>query len=553
MKVKKILISAITFLAIINSSLPFTAFSDDDSTQEPAIILGCDYEDGKAGKWMPFGNCELHIDNTNGHMSSTSLKAVNRKMSYEGPSYNCSDLLLPGEEYTFNGWVYHESSSVQNMSFTLKSQDSFGVDSFNQIAASEIEPNKWVNLSGTIMIPEYALTSMVYIECSTDVIDFAIDDFYILGESSDVTEIEPSKIEDKFTMDFEENFDGWSARGDMTVAHTDEYSKTGTHSIYATNRTKAWNAPMVNISNRVAKGESYYYSAYVMYNGAEYEDSHVFRMELQYSENGVGVYNLISAKSVKKGKWTKIEGYYTIPEDAQNVCLYIQTENVEVGQQITNNDTMSYYVDNVTVAKAAVIKKEQSIRNIIIALCCIVIAILLIVIIRIMYKRVKKKNETLELVSKDAMTGSYNRNAYEQRIKELKEDTEQCKKLYYALCDVNFLKYLNDNHGHKTGDAAIIRCAEILKAIVGKSGKVYRIGGDEFVCMSENSIAEKILEAMEKESGIDKGYPFMVACGFAQYDEKAPKNITEIIAQCDKEMYAHKQKIKAENQQFSRK
>lgn len=81
MKVKKLLISAITFLAFINSSLPFTAFSDDVSTQEPAIIVGSDFEDGKAGKWMPFGNCELHIDNSNGHLSETSLKTANRQKS----------------------------------------------------------------------------------------------------------------------------------------------------------------------------------------------------------------------------------------------------------------------------------------------------------------------------------------------------------------------------------------------------------------------------------------------------------------------------------------
>jgi hypothetical protein len=71
--------------------------------------------------------------------------------------------------------------------------------------------------------------------------------------------------------------------------------------------------------------------------------------------------------------------------------------------------------------------------------------------------------------------------------------------------------------------------------------------------MSANPIAEKILEAAENESKIDKGYPFMVACGFAQYDEERYSTITEIIAGCDKEMYAHKQKIKSENQEFSRK
>ena len=352
---------------------------------------------------------------------------------------------------------------------------------------------------------------------------------------------------------FEDDFDGWCARGDITVVHTDEFSESGTHSIYSTNRTAVWNGPMVNISNLVEKEESYYYSAYVMYNGSEYENSHGFRLEMQYTQNGVVSYNLVAAKTVTKGKWTKIEGYFTIPKDAQNICLYMQTDNIAEGATATNDDKMSFYLDNVSIIKASVVKEAERVRNIIIACISIVVLAVILLVARVVYKRIKKKKEALELASKDAMTGAYNRNRYEQKIAELKEKTEHCKKLYFALCDVNFLKYLNDNHGHKTGDAAIIRCADMLKNIVGDSGEVYRIGGDEFVCMSEKPIAEKILEAAENESKIDKGYPFMVACGFAQYDEEKYPTITEIIAGCDKEMYAHKQKIKAENQEFSRK
>ncbi len=553
MNVKRFLILVMTFLVIQGFTVPVCVSAEDETVKEETVIVGYDFEDGDAGKWQPFGNCGLSVDNTNGHLSSTSLRAVNRMANFAGPSFDCTDTLQAGQKYSLSGWFYLEGESIQNVAFTFKSQDSYGIDNYMRIVASKIEPKQWVNLTGTVVIPEEARTSLIYAECEDETVEFLIDDFYILGENSAFSDSGSKEYMDKFTMDFETDFEGWSARGDMTVAHTDEYSKTGTHSIYATNRTKTWNAPMVNISSKILKGESYHYSAYVMYNGADYADSHGFRMELQYSLNGTGVYNLIEAKTVKKDKWTKIEGYYTVPENAQNICLYIQTDNVEEGKQLTKDDTMSYYVDNVSIAKADVIKKEQAIKNIIITVCGIAAALLLTLAGRILYKRVKKKNEALELVSKDAMTGSYNRNAYEQRIKELSDEAVQFKKLYYALCDVNFLKYLNDNHGHKTGDAALIRCTEILKGIVGKSGKVYRIGGDEFVCISENPISEKILEAMEKESRIDKGYPFMVACGFARYDEEKSPTMTEIIAQCDKEMYAHKQKIKAENQEFSRK
>ena len=550
---KRILISAIAIF-LMSGMVMSSAFAVDEAVMtNESIVIGNDFEDGNAGKWLPFGNCSIAVDNTNGHGGTTSLKTTDRVRNYEGPSIQSSDMLTPGSEYNVSGWVYLYADSPQTISYTLKTLDSFGTDTYSQIVSAEIEPQQWVNVTGSIIVPEEALTSLLYVECANESVDFAIDDFYVLGDDSAFTNQNGTEFSDKILMDFEDDFDGWCARGDITVVHTDEFSELGTHSIYSTNRTAVWNGPMVNISNLVEKEESYYYSAYVMYNGSEYENSHGFRLEMQYTQNGVVSYNLVAAKTVSKGKWTKIEGYYTIPKEAQNICLYMQTDNIAEGATATNDDKMSFYLDNVSIIKASIVKEARKVQKIIITACCAVVLIIILLVARVVYKRIKKKKEALELASKDAMTGAYNRNRYEQKIAELKEKTEQCKKLYFALCDVNFLKYLNDNHGHKTGDAAIIRCADMLKNIVGDSGEVYRIGGDEFVCMSEKPIAEKILKAAENESKIDKDYPFMVACGFAQYDEEKYPTITEIIAGCDKEMYAHKQKIKAENQEFSRK
>lgn len=550
---KRILISAIAIFSMSGMVMPSAFAVDEAIVTNESIVIGNDFEDGNAGKWLPFGNCSIAVDNTNGHGGTTSLKTTDRVRNYEGPSIQSSDMLTPGSEYNVSGWVYLYADSPQTISYTLKTLDSFGTDTYSQIVSAEIEPQQWVNVTGSIIVPEEALTSLLYVECANETVDFAIDDFYVLGDASAFTNQNGTEFSDKILMDFEDDFDGWCARGDITVVHTDEFSESGTHSIYSTNRTAVWNGPMVNISSLVEKEESYCYSAYVMYNGSEYENSHGFRLEMQYTQNGVASYNLVAAKTVSKGKWTKIEGYFTIPKEAQNICLYMQTDNIAEGATATNDDIMSFYLDNVSIIKASIVKEARKVQKIIIAACCAVALIIILLVARVVYKRIKKKKEALELASKDAMTGAYNRNRYEQKIAELKEKTEQCKKLYFALCDVNFLKYLNDNHGHKTGDAAIIRCADMLKNIVGDSGEVYRIGGDEFVCMSEKPIAEKILEAAENESKIDKGYPFMVACGFAQYDEEIYPTITEIIAGCDKEMYAHKQKIKAENQEFSRK
>ena len=53
------------------------------------------------------------------------------------------------------------------------------------------------------------------------------------------------------------------------------------------------------------------------------------------------------------------------------------------------------------------------------------------------------------------MSELYNRTAYEEMISDLKTNLEKIraeKKIIILMADLNFLKYLNDTHGHYTGD-----------------------------------------------------------------------------------------------------
>ncbi|MBR6581464.1 MAG: carbohydrate binding domain-containing protein [Ruminococcus sp.] len=554
----------VQFLAVMTAALsllsPLSSFADDDGIVESteaavgdSIILEQDFESQNIGKWTPFGGGNLSLSEETSHSGGQSLKITGRKNPYDGPSFYCDTLVNPGDAYSFDGWVYHESSQTEPFSWTIRTRDVYGSDAFTQIASVDVEPGVWTNISGIVTVAEDAVSSLMYFECGNAALDFSVDDVVVIGNTAENTDNVVSDFQDKYYMDFEQSFEQWVARGDLTVAHTDEYSYTGNYSIYATNRKEPWNAPTVPISDKIIKGESYYYSAYVMYNGKEYSDSHGFRMEIQYTLGGSDQYNLISAKTLNKGKWTKIDGYFTVPVEAENVYFYIQTDNLEEGEQLTNDDLMSYYVDNAVICKAEIKEKEEITRNIINAAIAVIVLITLFFIGGFIHKRFKKKSEALELVSLDAMTGVFNRNAYEKKIEELEAEGEKFKSLYFVLCDVNFLKYINDNHGHETGDAAIIRCAEILKRVIGKNGNVYRIGGDEFVCIAEKELKDSLLAETEKESAVDKGYPFEIACGFAQYDSEKYPTVKDIVTQCDKEMYVHKQEIKARNKEFSRK
>ena len=162
-----------------------------------------------------------------------------------------------------------------------------------------------------------------------------------------------------------------------------------------------------------------------------------------------------------------------------------------------------------------------------------------------------KTNRALMSAALDAMTQTLNRNTYEQKINILKDEPEMCKGMYIAVCDVNFLKFVNDNYGHEMGDEAITRCGALLLKAVGKKGLVYRTGGDEFVCMSQNSFEEQIKKEIEIETSKYNGYPFSVAVGFSHNESDETPDINDLITKADKAMYENKQLIKSQNAEFA--
>lgn len=546
----KSLIAVVSAIVISLSAVFPSVYADEE---EESVILNSDFEDGDTGRWVMFGGGNLSVDDTVAHSGINSIRATNRKETYQGPSVVFDTLLVAGETYDFDGWVYHEGDVTTTIAWTARFIDAEGTTTYAQIKGTEVQPNEWVELTNSLTIPENAVNFTFYFECTDSEAEFFIDDITIKGKVNDAEQSEAAVVDYKqeYLYDFENDTENWVARGNINILHTDEYGSTGSHSIYVTNRDAVWTGAMLAVTDKVRKEESYHYSADVMFNGEEYEHSHIFRLEMQYTMNGVDNYNLIASEEVKKGKWTTIEGYYAIPAEAQNISIYLQTDNLEDGQEAGINDLMSFYVDNVKITEGVIVKRERAVKTAMIAVISAIIAVILLLIGLKVGKRIRKNRTALKLVSIDAMTQVFNRNAYEKKVEELENNVEQCKSLYYALCDVNFLKYINDNFGHEEGDEAITRCAKMLSSAVGNEGKVYRTGGDEFVCISKVPVDEKIRNAIKSEVQNDKGYPFAVACGFVSGKECS--DIKSIISQCDKEMYKDKQKIKSENQKFSRK
>lgn len=101
-------------------------------------------------------------------------------------------------------------------------------------------------------------------------------------------------------------------------------------------------------------------------------------------------------------------------------------------------------------------------------------------------KEVHHKMDVDKKAHIDTLTGALNKNAYQELEEEYQLRIERDEDLSFGLvvCDVNNLKIINDNMGHKAGDE-MIQFACTLLCDTFLHSKVYRIGGDEFVVLLE--------------------------------------------------------------------
>ena len=161
------------------------------------------------------------------------------------------------------------------------------------------------------------------------------------------------------------------------------------------------------------------------------------------------------------------------------------------------------------------------------------------------------RSEILErLAYYDGLTELLNRTSYIEDVKQLEND--QPEHVLIAFFDVNNLKTVNDVYGHEAGDSLLIQMASVISTHFSSFCKCYRIGGDEFVAISQEPEAESLyLSALGKmEQDLQDmnhkklyPYPLSIASGHAIWKDKL-KDLSDIIKKADENMYSHKKQMK---------
>ncbi len=144
-----------------------------------------------------------------------------------------------------------------------------------------------------------------------------------------------------------------------------------------------------------------------------------------------------------------------------------------------------------------------------------------------------------EVISLDTLTGLLNRRGFNEAV----EQASGHEALGVVFCDLNALKYTNDQFGHEAGDAYILRFADLLRRIFDNLGPICRISGDEFVVLLYDISEDQFGSLKEQLNCAIRENDRLASVGYAYGNhEKAMK----LVRYAEQEMYEDKSRYYAE-------
>lgn len=163
-------------------------------------------------------------------------------------------------------------------------------------------------------------------------------------------------------------------------------------------------------------------------------------------------------------------------------------------------------------------------------------------------RRAREEEALLETIEVDELTGVLTRLTGQQRILEA---SQTHRRLCLCMVDLDGLKYVNDNLGHKEGDRYLRTVAEILAQCCRQDKDVVcRYGGDEFLLafvgaeLSNARQRMKSVTATLDQRAKEIELPMVLSYGVAQWE--SGESFEKVLERADREMYAMKSKHKAE-------
>lgn len=155
-----------------------------------------------------------------------------------------------------------------------------------------------------------------------------------------------------------------------------------------------------------------------------------------------------------------------------------------------------------------------------------------------------------DMSNSDMLTGLKNRNAFQVDLHNMEQSAAKNATSLISV-DLDNLKSVNDTFGHAAGDQYIQIASRILQSSINIPATLYRIGGDEFVVITQNRnlsrLDEFFAEIDRKAEEESKRHKFVISLssGYASFDPTVDKDLSDTLKRADTLMYENKQMKKS--------
>lgn len=270
---------------------------------------------------------------------------------------------------------------------------------------------------------------------------------------------------------------------------------------------------------------------------------------VEYYINGLGYTDLVKRGSTSKDSFVYFGVNRQQPELASIIDKVLP---------LIKFDDMKY----VGIQSVPILRNEENrqLGSIVIGLM-LALAVIIFVTVRIVRSLVYQKAQTRflkereQLLYTDALTGFHNRNHFNDHAEAIQ------KGLYpqaILVADLNNLKRVNDTYGHAAGDALLRLFSAYIRELFPE-GDAFRIGGDEFIILLNQTSKEAAVKAIEALQNRCQNHGHTARDGQVIYPSAAmgyairnhdQERLDDLIARADERMYQAKARMKKRRSDF---
>ncbi len=156
--------------------------------------------------------------------------------------------------------------------------------------------------------------------------------------------------------------------------------------------------------------------------------------------------------------------------------------------------------------------------------------------------------QMLQGTYRDALTGLYNRRAFNEKLVQLLDRSSHYKRrsinfspTVFVMLDIDHFKSINDSLGHLFGDEVLLLLSQQMTESFREHDLLFRYGGEEFAMVIMNITSEQAQQSLERFREEIARYNFpnveqvTVSIGFTHFDKNL--SMDELIGQADNALY----------------